>query len=90
MFFKRHKYAYLGKERHIPAFVTIMISFVPAAVTQSEERGIPQVYDIQHNASNGEDGSSNVHKHSEAHLRGKISSIKSPIQAVFDSVLYFN
>lgn len=67
---------YLSKERHISAVVTMAISIVPAAVAQPEERGIRQVYGVQHNASNGKDSSSYVHEHSEAHLRGQMASIK--------------
>lgn len=68
---------YLSKERHISAVVIIQINTVHAAITHPEQRGISQVYGVQHDASDGKDCSSNVHKHSEAHLRVKIPSIKS-------------
>lgn len=68
----------------------MMISIVPAVVAHPEDRGISHVYGIQRDASDGKDSANNVHKHSEAHLRGEIPSIKTLIQAVFDGVLHFN
>lgn len=48
-----------------------MISIAPAAVAHPEDRGISHVYGVQHSAGDGKDSSNNVHKHSEAHLRGE-------------------
>lgn len=63
-------YAYPEIVFHIFALTIIIVTtmnIVP--VTHPEERGISQVYAIQHNANDGEDRSDNVHQHRKAHLR---------------------
>ena len=69
--------AYLSEQGHTPAAVVVNSSIVRAAVTYPKQRVISQIYDIQHNASDGEDRTSDVHEHSEAHLRDEIQSIKT-------------
>lgn len=71
MHYVKVKSLYLAIERHIYAVVLVIIGIVPALVTHPEERGGWQVYNIQRNGGDGKDGSRNIHKHSEAHLRGK-------------------
>lgn len=60
---------YLYQKSHISA--AIIVRNCKTVVTHPEERGIFQVYRIQHDQDDGKDGPNHIHEHSEAHLRGK-------------------
>lgn len=64
------KAANFGEKSHINAVVI----FTTVFITHGGDR-IPQVDGVQHHADDAKDRSHYVHKNSEAHLRGNISSL---------------
>lgn len=77
---------YLYQKSHISAAVIVRNS--KAVVTHPEERGIFQVYRIQHDQGDSKDSSKHIHEHSEANLRGKTERNTFKIRVILQHISY--